>query len=145
MKRMALVSGLLFFSMTSCNTVSSYNLAEFFIKYVPQGACPNITITNYGPDDIDFSRNKSVIVVKVGSSSSFSPIIGSEMRSDGSYSIAGGVTKNGGPHNYDIGFKCSSTSPELRQTYRVYAIVTLTEDSTTPSGLSVSVVPPIGY
>lgn len=61
------------------------------------------------------------------------------------YALVGGVAVNGGPYNYDIGFKCSPTSPELRQTYGVYSVVTLTEDSTKPSGLSVSVAAPLGH
>jgi hypothetical protein len=145
MKIISLISSLIFFSLTSCNVVSSYSLGTLFIKYLPAGNCPEIAITNYGRDDIGFlTGSETSVTVKANSSSPLSPIVGSD-KINGSYDITGGTVKNGGPYSYDIGLKCSSTSPEIRQIYGVYSTVTLTEDSTNPSGLSVSVVAPIGY
>jgi len=146
MKKLAACAVILL-SLTSCNLVSSYNLADLFLKYAPSGYCPDLTVVNHGPDDVSFlTGDRSSVGVKVGASGSLSRIVGSDQRSDGSYPISGGVVKNGGAYTYDLGLKCSPASAELRQTYSVFSVVTLTEDPTTASGLRVTLVsPPLPY
>jgi len=131
--------------LTSCNLVNSYNLADLFLRYTPSGHCPDLTLVNYGPDTISFlTGDKSSAEVKVGASGPLSRIVGSEQRSDGSYPMGGGVVKNRDPYTYDLGLKCSAASVELRQNYSVYSVLTLTEDSTSASGLTMTVAPPLG-
>jgi len=131
--------------LTSCNLVSSYNAASLFLNYTPSGHCPDLTLVNYGPDNISFlTGDKSSAEVKVGASGPLSRIVGSEQRSNGSYPMGGGVVKNGASYTYDLGLKCSPTSPEVRLSSAVYSTLILAEDPTTASGLKVAVAPPLG-
>jgi len=131
--------------LTSCNLVSSYNAASLFLNYTPSGHCPDLTLVNYGPDNISFlTGDKSSAEVKVGTSGPLSRIVGSDQRGDGSYPMGGGIVKNGASYTYDLGLKCSPASVELRQQYGVYSVLTLTEDSTSASGLIITVAPPLG-
>jgi len=145
MKTIIACASMLIF-LSGCD--NAYKTAgNFYLKYVPAGACPDIKILNYGPDTLYFyaPSRKVNTNVNVGSSAPLSLIIGVPKTEDESYIINGGVIVNENLYSYDIGFKCSSTSPELRRTYDVYSSLTLTEDSATPSSLSVSVVASASY